>query len=82
MGPFEYPKTKNIAKEVVFDVSYITEKRQDGNNISFLIFKLSIKTFAKDVSKLLIAYSEPYSYSRLQFLIEELREKHKNSQSD
>ena len=65
LGPFEYPKTKNIAPDIISDVSYQTHKKQDGTSISFLVFKMSVKTYVNEVNKLLISYSEPYTYSRL-----------------
>ena len=69
------PSSTNLASQFISDVSYATKKLEDGSTVSFLKFKLFIRrksTEYRSNRQFMLAYSEPYSYTRLQFLMEEL----------
>ena len=65
----------SLASRIVSDVTYAVKKREEASSVSmsFLTFKLLIKR-AEDIihspdDQLLIAYSQPYTYSRLLSLL-------------
>ena len=71
-----FPQHVNVAQKYVSDVDYYTRRMEDDSGLSFLSFRLFIARTTTDYSKdhkLLISYSEPYSYSRLEALIRELK---------
>lgn len=78
--PFEdeIPRHTNLANKYITSVSYTTKKLEDGTSMSFLSFSLFIERQGVDYNNnrtFLIAYSEPYSYTRLLTLLKQLETK-------
>lgn len=74
----EIPKNQNIAQEHISNVAYTTKKLDDGTSMSFLTFHLFVERKNVDYSNnrtFLVAYSEPYSYTRLKTLLQQLEAK-------
>ena len=72
----KFPVHANIATEYISAVDYTTRKGEDGTSMSFLTFKIFIPRTAVEYGndkQFMIAYSEPYSYSRMLLLLKELQ---------
>ena len=71
-----FPYHQSIADEYVTGVTYTSKRKsENGKNMSFLNFRIFIPRTSTDYSNdrnFLIAYSEPYTYSRLQSLLTEV----------
>ena len=73
----KFPYYRNIAADYISDVTYSSRKKDDGTGtMAFLTFRLFIPQTSPELSndhKFQIAYSEPYTYSRLLILLTELQ---------
>ena len=71
-----FPFYKNIAADHITDVNYTSRRKENGGTMSFLSFRLFIERASTEYNhdrQFLLAYSEPYSYSRLLSLVTELQ---------
>lgn len=67
------PKNVNLSCKYISDVTYTSKKLDEMTTAAFLKFKLFIRRKSTEYNSkrhFLIAYSEPYTYSRLHFLLE------------